>query len=122
NNAGLEKIFIHFSPCVKAVITFAFFYFLYYYAAFNTAVDNDLAKRFFNSSFYDSNPGEFIFVKPFELFQRFNGTDVGYTTAGNDTFLNSSTGCMQSIIHAVFLFFHFHFGSSTNLQYSHTAA
>ena len=41
--------------------------------------------------------------------------------ASNNTFLNSSLGCVQSILDAQLLVLHLNFGSSTDLDAGHTA-
>src|SRR5690606_7501359 len=61
-----------------------------------------------------------IFVFSFNVFQGFNSTNVCSTTTRNYTFLNSSAGSVQGIIHTVFLLLHFNFSSSTYIQDGHT--
>ena len=62
DNTSFEKVFIHFSAGIKTKITFSFFYFLNNDTSFDTAIVNDLAKRFFDSTFNNLDTGCFIFV------------------------------------------------------------
>ena len=65
---GLEKIFIHFSAGVKTIIGFSFLYFLNNDTSFDSAIENDLANRFFESTFYNQDTGCFIFIgSPFNF-------------------------------------------------------
>ncbi len=50
-----------------------------------------------------------------------DGVDGSGTAAGHDAFLNSSLGCVQSVLDAELLILHLNFGSSTDLDDSHTA-
>ena len=67
NYTGFVKVFIHFGACIETKVGFAFFYFLNYDRTFDTAVGNDLAKWFFNSSSNDGNTCYFIFIGTFSL-------------------------------------------------------
>ena len=63
----------------------------------------------------------FIFVLALELFQSFGCADVSDSTARHDTFLDCRTGCIEGILHTVFLFLHLDFGCCTHVEHSHTA-
>ncbi len=66
------------------------------------------------------NTDGFIIVEAFQLFNRLDGIDEGYTSTGDDTFLNGSSGSTQCVIYTCFLFFHFNFRGSTYIKYSYT--
>ena len=72
-----------------------------------------------SACFVDTNL--FVFIFAFEFCQILDCTDVCNAATRNNTFFNSSTGCAKCIIYPILLFFHFNFGSSTNVKYSHTA-
>ena len=64
--------------------------------------------------------GCFVGIVAFQTFEGFEGTDVSHATARHDTFFDSGTRCTQSVVHTIFLFLHFNFGSGTYVKYSYT--
>src|SRR6185437_13345769 len=121
DDAGPEEVLVFSSACVETIIGLAFLHLLYDDAAFETAVANDLTEGLFERAFNDRDTGGFVFVNALELFQGFNRADIRDTAAGNDTFFNCSAGSVQGVVDAVFLFFHFYFGSSTYVENGYTA-
>lgn len=105
DNACFEQIFIHFSTCIESKISLSFFHFLHNDATLNTTVNNNLAKRFFNGTFYDLNTCGFIFIDTFQVFKRFNGADKRNASTGNNSFFNCGSCSMQGIINTVFFSF-----------------
>src|SRR5690554_8008572 len=79
--------------------------------------ENNLTQGLFNSALHDLDTGSFVIGLSFQIFQSINGTNVSHTTTGNDTFLNSCTGCAQGIVNTVFLLLHFNFGSCTYVKH-----
>ena len=55
DDTGLQEIFVYFRTGVEPEIGFAFLYFLYHDAAFDTAVDNDLTQGLFDSALNDGD-------------------------------------------------------------------
>src|SRR5690554_7027604 len=83
--------------------------------------ENNMTQGLFNSALHDLDTGSFVIGFTLQIFQSINGTNVSHTTTGNDTFLNSCTGCAQGIVNTVFLLLHFNFGSCTYVKHGNTA-
>src|ERR1700722_19672668 len=115
DNTGLQEIFVYFRTGVEPEIAFAFLYFLYHDAAFDTAVDNDLTQGLFDSALNDSDTGLLVFVGAFQLFEGFDSADIRDTTAGDDAFFHSSAGCVQGVIDTILLLLHFHLRSGADV-------
>src|SRR5207245_5235568 len=56
-----------------------------------------------------------------QLLKSRNGPQEGDSTARNDTFFNSSTGCMHRVFDARLLLLHFRLGRRADLDDRHTA-
>ena len=95
------QVFVNISTGIVTEVTFTFAYFLYYYCTFLTCIGNNLTKRFLNSTLDNFDTGCFVFIIALQAFQCFRSTDVSYATARNDTFFDSCTSCMQSIVNTV---------------------
>ena len=61
-----------------------------------------------------------VLVVTLKILKSLGSTDVSYTATWKITFLDCSTGCIQSILDAVFLLFHLNLGSSTYIEDSNT--
>ena len=114
------QIFINISTCIVTEVCFALANFLHYHSAFLTRVGNNLAQRLFDGTLDDVDTGSFIGIVALQTFQSIQCTNVSHTTTGNNAFFDSGTSSAESIIYAVFLLFHFHFGSSAYVQNSYT--
>ena len=88
--------------------------------SFAAGVGHQLAEGSLHSAVHDGSASGFI-AGEVETAHGLLGADEGHTTAGNDTFLHSSTGGVQSVVHAVLLLLHLGFSSSTHLDDGHTA-
>ena len=92
--------------------------------AFQTSVCSDLTNRFLQSLQQRSvtpvlsSPSA---VVDQSLQHAADCVDQSSTAACYDAFFNSSLGSGQSVLNAQFLFFHFDFGSSANLDNSNAA-
>src|SRR5205085_7263864 len=53
NNTSSKQVFVNFSAGIKTIVTSTFFDLLHHDRTFDTAIDNDLTKRLFNSTFND---------------------------------------------------------------------
>ena len=115
------QVFINICTGIVTKVCLAFTHFLYNNSTFFTGVGNNLAQRFFNSTFDDVNTGCFIYIVTLKAFQSIQCTDIGYTTTWNNTFFDSGTGSTKRIVYTVFLFLHFNLRSSTYIKNSYTA-
>src|SRR5690606_23025098 len=96
------------------------FHFIHHHRAFRAGVGSDLTDRSFHGAQGQGNTDVLIFVvaNHFHLSQ---GAHQSHTTASNHAFFYCGTGCVQSVIHAVFLLFHFYFGTGTDFDNGNTA-
>ena len=123
NNTGLEEVFVGLGAGIETKVGLAFADLLYNDRAIDTGVGSEGADGLFQGAAHNGHAGLLISDLALHLgFEHFDGADIGYATTRHDAFLHSSAGSMQGVVYAVFLLLHFHFGSGTYIQYSHTAA
>src|SRR5690606_5586757 len=97
------------------------FHFVDNHRTFRTGVGSNLTDRGFHRAQRQSDTDVLVFVvtSHFHLGQ---GAHQCHTTARNHAFFNRGTGSVQRVVHAVFLLFHFYFGTSADFDYSNTAS
>ena len=106
---------------IIAVVSIAFTDFLYDHAALDTRICGNLTERLLDCTCDDMYTRKFVFIVTFKVFQSFGGTDITYSATRNNTFFDSRAGCIQCILHPVFLFLHFDFGSRAYIKHCDTA-
>src|SRR5574344_109274 len=121
DDAAGEEVFVFFGASIVTVVTFALAYFVNYHTTFKTSVFNNHTQRFFDGAANNFDTEYFVFVFRFYGVEFFGSANQGSATTGDDTFFHSSTSGVESIVEAVFLFFHFHFGSSADVDNGYTA-
>jgi hypothetical protein len=99
---------------------FCCFHFLNYYRTFHTCIVGNLTERFFYRFLNQFNTGHFVAFS-LHIIDRNDGIDQSSSATGHNTFFNRRLGCSQSVFNAMFLFFQFSLGCSTNLDYSYAA-
>src|SRR5690554_280361 len=121
NDTHFHHIAVLFGTGVEAEGAFTGTYLVDNHRAFATGVAHDLTQRRFHGTQCQLNADGLVMVVTFQAFNLAQCTDQGNTTARYHAFFNGSAGCVQSIVNAGFLLFHFHFGGSTHLDHGHTA-
>src|SRR5437016_14177811 len=87
---------------------------------FVAGIGNDQPDGLFESALYYSY-ADLLVAFEFQLFKSRNGSQECDATAGDDTFVHSSTGRMHRVFDARLLLLHFRLGRGADLDDSHTA-
>ena len=87
----------------------------------HAGVLGDLAQRSFQCTAHDGEARILVGVRTRQAFKRFRTLNQGHAATHNNTFLHSSTGCVQRVVDTVLTLFHFHFGHAAHADDSHTA-
>src|SRR5690606_12864714 len=106
---------------VEAVVGLARFHVLHDNGRFRTRIGRDLAQRCFQRTGGQRDTDVLVFVVTLELAHVGQCTHQGNTAARYHAFLDRRTGCVQGVVNACLLLFHFHFSRSTDLDHRNTA-
>src|SRR6056297_1899947 len=120
DHTGFMEVLILLGAGIVPVVVFTVLDLADNHGSFHACILYNLANRLLEGTPYNGDTGTFVFVVPLKILQRLNSADIGNAATGNDPFFNSSSGGTESIIEPVFFLFHLHFGSSSDINHSHT--
>ena len=106
---------------VVAVVALKFAHLIDDDGTFLAGIEANLAEGLFNGTADDGDAGVLVGILAGEASEGLLGADIGYATAGDDTFLNGGTGGTEGVIATILLLFLFGLGSSTNLEDAYAA-
>lgn len=121
NHTGSTQVDKLFGLGIIAIVTFALANLVYNNSSLNTGVAADLAERLLDGAANDGNTSGFVGIVASHTLKSLLGADVGYTTTGNNTLFDGSTGSAECIVAAILLFLLLSFAGSTYLEYANTA-
>src|SRR5690606_35049134 len=112
---GSNQITVLVGARVVAKVAFAFADLLHNDRAFKTGVADDLTKGFFDSASDDANTHG-LSVRDLQVVQGCLSAKQSNATTRHDAFFNSRARCMQSILYASLLLFHFGLSGCAHLD------
>lgn len=122
NDTGLDHIGIFAALSIVTEVGIrAFHQFAGHNRTVNAGVFGNLTDRSLNGLADNVYADSLILIGRRERFQSLVRVKQSYAAAGDNAFLDRGTGCVQSIINAVFLFLYFNFRSAADFDYCHTA-
>ncbi len=87
-----------------------------------TGIFSNLANRSLQGAGNDVDTHCLVGIGTFNTFKSAGCIEQSCSAAWYDTFFNSSAGCVQGIVNAVFAFFHFNFRCTANFNQGNTAS
>src|SRR5574344_997199 len=107
---------------VEAEVALALQHSVHHHRRLATGIGHDFAQRSFHSLQHQLDTSVLLSVAGRQAAHGLLGAQQSYATARNNTFFHSSAGRVQGVFHAGFLFLHFDFGGSADLDHGNTAS